>query len=81
MEKIAILGGTPIRVEPLSYGKQYIDEADIEAVTKVLKSPFLTCGPKVPEQRRNYVKLQVPNMLSQCQMVQLLLMLPVLLLE
>lgn len=49
MEKIAILGGTPIRVEPLSYGKQYIDEADIEAVTKVLKSPFLTCGPKVPE--------------------------------
>lgn len=29
------------------YGKQSIDEDDISAVTEVLKSDFLTCGPKV----------------------------------
>jgi len=45
----AIYGGTPIRKERLSYGRQYIDEADIQAVTEVLKSDFLTCGPKVME--------------------------------
>ena len=33
----------------LSYGKQSIDEADIEAVVETLRSPFLTQGPKVVE--------------------------------
>ncbi|MGE7090236.1 UDP-4-amino-4,6-dideoxy-N-acetyl-beta-L-altrosamine transaminase [Lysinibacillus sp. NPDC048646] len=33
----------------LSYGKQSIDEADIEAVVETLRSPFLTQGPKVEE--------------------------------
>lgn len=32
-----------------SYGKQNISEADIQAVVDVLKSPYLTCGPKVKE--------------------------------
>ena len=32
---------------PLSYGKQWITEDDIEEVTKVLKSDFLTQGPAV----------------------------------
>lgn len=32
-----------------NYGKQYIDKADCRAVEQVLKSPFLTCGPKVKE--------------------------------
>ena len=32
-----------------SYGRQCISEADISAVVKVLKSDFLTQGPKVPE--------------------------------
>lgn len=31
------------------YGKQFLDEADIEEVVKVLKSDFLTTGPKVKE--------------------------------
>ena len=49
MRKLALHGGEPVRKTRLSYGHQYIDEADIEAVTAVLKSDFLTCGPKVTE--------------------------------
>ncbi len=33
----------------IPYGKQFIDEDDIEEVVKVLKSDFLTTGPKVAE--------------------------------
>ena len=40
---------THIRRTYLSYGHQYIDETDIQAVTEALKSDFLTCGPKVKE--------------------------------
>ena len=47
--KLAIHGGKPIRDTEIFYGKQYIDEDDIEAVVKVLKSPLITCGPKVEE--------------------------------
>lgn len=32
-----------------SYGKQNITNDDIQAVIEVLKSPYLTCGPKVKE--------------------------------
>lgn len=47
--KPAILGGTPIRSNPLPYAKQYIDDEDCLAVNEVLKSDFLTTGPKVRE--------------------------------
>lgn len=47
MEKLAINGGTPVRETKLYYGHQYIDDEDIEAVTEVLKSDYLTCGPKI----------------------------------
>lgn len=49
MEKLAIFGGEPVRSERISYGHQYIDENDIEAVVNVLKSDYLTCGPKIAE--------------------------------
>lgn len=49
MDKPAICGGEPIRGKKLFYGHQYIDEADIQAVVEVLKSDFLTCGPKIGE--------------------------------
>ncbi len=49
MEKLAIFGGNPTRKNPISYGKQYIDDADIEAVVATLKSDCLTCGPKIKE--------------------------------
>ncbi|AXI39019.1 UDP-4-amino-4,6-dideoxy-N-acetyl-beta-L-altrosamine transaminase [Bacillaceae bacterium ZC4] len=36
----------------LSYGQQWITDGDIEAVIAVLKSPFLTQGPKIEEFER-----------------------------
>lgn len=57
MTKLALYGGKPIRNTRLSYGHQYIDEADIQAVTEVLKSDFLTCGPKVSELETALCKL------------------------
>jgi len=49
MNKPAICGGTPVRDTKLFYGHQYIDDADIQAVVEVLKSDYLTCGPKITE--------------------------------
>lgn len=49
MDKLAILGGSPVRETFLSYGRQYIDDGDIKAVEEVLKSDFLTCGPLIPK--------------------------------
>lgn len=49
MEKPAICGGTPVRSTPLSYGRQYIDEEDIRAVTETLQSDYLTCGPRITQ--------------------------------
>lgn len=48
MEKLAIMGGKPVRSTPISYGKQYIDDADVAAVTTTLRET-LTCGPKIEE--------------------------------
>ncbi|WP_270940078.1 UDP-4-amino-4,6-dideoxy-N-acetyl-beta-L-altrosamine transaminase [Romboutsia lituseburensis] len=48
-KKLAIYGGSPIRKNYLSYGKQKIDEDDIEEIIKVLKSDYLTTGPVVYE--------------------------------
>jgi len=46
---LAIDGGTPVRPTFLPYGRQLIDEDDIEAVVEVLRSDWLTTGPKVAE--------------------------------
>lgn len=47
--KLAIQGGPPVRASFLSYGQQWIEEDDIEAVVETLKSPYLTQGPKIYE--------------------------------
>lgn len=47
MEKLAIKGGEPVRKAPLYYGRQWIDDNDISAVERVLKSEYLTCGPAI----------------------------------
>jgi UDP-4-amino-4,6-dideoxy-N-acetyl-beta-L-altrosamine transaminase len=39
----------PVRQKLLPYGRQSLDESDIEAVVEVLKSDWLTTGPKVGE--------------------------------
>ncbi|MCR5418322.1 MAG: UDP-4-amino-4,6-dideoxy-N-acetyl-beta-L-altrosamine transaminase [Lachnospiraceae bacterium] len=49
MEKPAIEGGKPVRENKIYYGRQWISEEDIAAVVGVLKSDYLTCGPKVSE--------------------------------
>lgn len=47
MEKLAINGGEPVRKEKIFYGKQWVSEADVEAVAEVLRGDYVTCGPYV----------------------------------
>lgn len=49
MNELAIFGGKPVFDKKIGYGHQYIDDADIQAVVDVLRSDFLTCGPKIDE--------------------------------
>lgn len=49
MEKLAVFGGTPVRNEPVSYGKQCIEQDDIDAVAEAMRGDVITCGPKVEE--------------------------------
>jgi perosamine synthetase len=49
LETLAIHGGAPVRGELLPYGRQSIDDSDVQAVIEVLKSDWLTTGPKVGE--------------------------------
>ena len=49
LETLALHGGTPVREKLLPYGRQSLDDADIQAVVEVLKSDWLTTGPKVAE--------------------------------
>lgn len=48
-EALAIDGGNPVRKTLLPYGRQSISEEDIQAVVDVLRSDWLTTGPKVGE--------------------------------
>jgi perosamine synthetase len=48
-QALAINGGSPVRPTFLPYGRQSVDEADIQAVVEVLRSDWLTTGPKVAE--------------------------------
>ncbi len=49
LETLAIDGGAPVRKTLLPYGRPSLDDADIQAVVEVLKSDWLTTGPKVGE--------------------------------
>jgi perosamine synthetase len=56
---LALLGGNPVRSELLPYGKQQIDEEEVESVIQVLRSDYLTTGPMIREFERafaNYVE-------------------------
>ena len=54
--RLAIEGGTPIRCGTLPYGRQWLDEDDIAAVTTVLRSDWLTTGPVVEEFERAFAQ-------------------------
>lgn len=43
-------------MKPIPYGKQNISEADIEAVTQVLRSDFLTQGPQIADFEQVFAK-------------------------
>lgn len=45
-----------IRDNPLPYGRQWIDDDDIQAVVDVLKSDYLTTGPKIAEFERAFAE-------------------------
>jgi perosamine synthetase len=49
MSKLALHGGTPVRSSLLPYGHQSIDDDDVRAVVEVLRSDWITTGPKVAE--------------------------------
>ncbi len=49
LETLAIHGGKPVREKLLPYGRQSLDDADVQAVVEVLKSDWLTTGPKIGE--------------------------------
>ena len=52
--RLAIDGGTPIRRTRLPYSHQWLDDDDIAAVVEVLRSDWLTTGPKVSEFERAF---------------------------
>ena len=57
MEQLAIFGGKPVLEQKVGYGHQFIDEDDIQAVVSVLKSNYLTCGPKIDEAEKKLCEI------------------------
>ncbi len=52
MEELAINGGTPVRKKKIFYGRQTIEQDDIDVVAECLKSELITCGPCIKEFER-----------------------------
>jgi perosamine synthetase len=48
-QALAIHGGLPVRATYLPYGRQSIEKSDVDAVVEILRSDWLTTGPKVAE--------------------------------
>ena len=46
---LALDGGAPVRSTLLPYGRQTVEEEDIRSVVEILRSDWLTTGPKVAE--------------------------------
>ena len=49
MEELAIFGGKPVREKAIYYGRQCVEQDDVDAVIQTLTSDYITCGPKVKE--------------------------------
>lgn len=49
MEKLAILGGQPVRKNTIYYGRQCIDEDDVKVVCDTLRGSLITQGPRVEQ--------------------------------
>ena len=46
-DRLALEGGAPVRATLLPYGRQAVDEDDVQAVAAALRSDWLTTGPMV----------------------------------
>ena len=49
MEELAIFGGKPVREKKIFYGRQCVEQDDVDAVVETLLSDYVTCGPKIGE--------------------------------
>ncbi len=54
---LAIFGGEPVRKEKIYYGRQCIDDRDVQAVSNVLVSNYITCGPEVGAAENDLMEL------------------------
>lgn len=54
MNTLAINGGKSVRDTYLPYAQQWVDEEDVGEVVKVLKSDFVTTGPKIEEFEKSF---------------------------
>lgn len=57
MSDLAVAGGPPVRTNLLPYGRQWIDDDDVEAVVAALRSDWLTTGPAVPSFEQSLASL------------------------
>jgi perosamine synthetase len=53
-ERLAVDGGAPVRDGLLPYGRQLVDDEDVAAVVRTLRSDWLTTGPAVSEFERAF---------------------------
>src|SRR5438309_1451779 len=55
--ELALKGGPPVRRSSLPYGHQWLDDDDIAAVVEVLRSDWLTTGPRIAEFEQAFAEL------------------------
>jgi perosamine synthetase len=53
-KELALYGGSPVRKNLLPYGKQFVDQKDVQSVIEVLQSDWLTTGPTVLEFEKKF---------------------------
>ena len=52
-----------MKMKSIPYGRQYISDEDISEMIKVLKSDYITQGPKNEEFEEHFAKIIGPNTL------------------
>lgn len=68
-DKLAIMGGNPVRQEPLSFGVPLVEQDEIDGVVQVLKSGWLSTGPmthELEEDFKNYIGASNAVALNSC---------------
>ncbi|MBP5734021.1 MAG: DegT/DnrJ/EryC1/StrS aminotransferase family protein, partial [Lachnospiraceae bacterium] len=57
MEELAIFGGKPVREKKIFYGRQCVEQDDVDAVVQTMTSDYITCGPKVLELEKTFCEV------------------------